>query len=110
MFCVLCKSLGNGSCICCSIYYAFVSNLYCCISLNVHANKLIVVLRLLVGKLFAISFEGKWGNYAFRYAPDGNLDQWAFQNENDIFMPLFLTGTAEVAAYVNELLINALEK
>ncbi|MBO5111412.1 MAG: hypothetical protein J6D21_11945 [Clostridia bacterium] len=55
-------------------------------------------------------FEGKWGNYAFRYAPDGNLDQWAFQNENDIFMPLFLTGTAEVAAYVNELLINALEK
>lgn len=52
-------------------------------------------------------FAGEWGNYALRYAADGNPDYWAFQNEDDILMPLFLTGAAEISSYVNSLLSEA---
>ena len=49
-------------------------------------------------------FAGEYGDMAFRYAPDGDLDRWSFQHEGAILYPLFMLGTADIAAYVNSLL------
>ena len=53
-------------------------------------------------------FSGRWGNDAFIYNADGNLDHWAFYHAGDILQPLFLSGTSEIAAYVNAILADTL--
>jgi len=55
-------------------------------------------------------FAGEFGDMAFRYNADGNLDQWSFHSENSAFYPLQMLGCADVAAYVNSLLAEQLAK